>query len=263
MTTLRSRDNPRIRRWRALAHDGRSRVAEGCALLEGAHLLSAYLERGGRPRAVLVSDSGRAKAEIALLVRRAGVAPVQVPDALLRWIGDAATPGGVAAEIRLPSPDAAGTAPRHAVFLDGVQDAGNVGAILRSAAAFGVEAAYLGEGCADAWSPKVLRAAMGGHFALRVQPVPDLVAALRGFAGTLACADARGGEAPSRLELRGPIGWIFGAEGRGVSTAAAACATLRVRIPLAGAVESLNVAAAAAVLLYERWRQLNTPAARS
>jgi TrmH family RNA methyltransferase len=178
-------------------------------------------------------------------------------------VAEAAAPAGLAAEIAIPraAPDVA--AARHAVFLDAIQDAGNVGAILRSAAAFSVDTAVLGRGCADPWSPKVLRAAMGGHFALRIQETSDLAAALAEFRGTLVCAAARGGEPPSALDLAGPVGWIFGAEGRGVSPELAARARLRASIPLAAGTESLNVAAAAAILLYERARQLSTRGARS
>ncbi|HEX5093672.1 MAG TPA: RNA methyltransferase [Burkholderiales bacterium] len=263
MTPLRSRDNPRVRRWHALAREPRLRAREGRALLEGPHLLQAFLAAGGRPRAVLVSESGEGKEEIAALVRHAGLAPVRMSDALLRWVAEAQSPSGLVAEIDIP-PDATDWAGvPQAIFLDGIQDSGNVGAILRSAAAFGADAAVLGPGCADAWSPKVLRAGMGGHFALRVVEVPDLPTALRRFRGRLLCADAGQGEPPGSMDLSGPLGWILGAEGQGVSAAAAACADRRVRVPLAKGTESLNVGAAAAVLLYERWRQLSTRGARS
>lgn len=263
MSRLRSRDNPRVRRWHALAHDSGARRSERRALLEGPHLLCAYLASGGRPQAVLVSESGCAKPEIADLVRRTALEPVTLPDALFRWVADAATPAGVAAEISLPEGALDIAQARHAVFLDAVQDAGNVGAILRSAAAFGVDTAVLGRGCADPWSPKVLRAGMGGHFMLRIAVVADLAAALTGFRGTLICAAASGGEAPEALDLRAAVGWILGAEGQGVSEAVAACASLRASVALAGGIESLNVAAAAAILFHERARQLSTHGARS
>jgi TrmH family RNA methyltransferase len=262
MSILRSRDNPRVRRWRALAHDARARRGERRALLEGAHLIEAYLDSGARPEALLVSASGGTKEEIVALVRRAAMEPITLADALFRWIADTASPVGLAAEIALP-PVAVVAQAQHAVFLDGVQDAGNVGAILRSAAAFGVDTAVLGRGCADPWSPKVLRAAMGGHFALRIAEVPDLAAALSEFRGTLVCAVAAGGEPPDRLELKGPLGWILGAEGRGVSPAVVDRAAARASVSLAAGVESLNVAAAAAILFYERARQVSTGGARS
>ena len=263
MSLLRSRDNPRVRRWHALARDARLRRQERRALLEGAHLVGACLDSGARPVAILTSESGERDPEIEALVRRARLDPVRLSDAAFRWMADAQAPTGLAAEIELPGAGPGVAGATHAVFLDGIQDAGNVGAILRSAAAFGVDTAILGPGCADPWSPKVLRAAMGGHFALRLVEAHDLGAALDEFRGRLACAVPSGGVAPASLDLSGPLGWIFGAEGQGVSTAAAARAGLRVTIPLARGTESLNVAAAAAALLYERARQLSTRGARS
>jgi TrmH family RNA methyltransferase len=178
-------------------------------------------------------------------------------------LGKEGEPEGLAAEIAIASERATLSEAQHAVFLDGIQDAGNVGALLRSAAAFGADTAVLGPGCADPWSPKVLRAAMGGHFALRIAEVPDLVRALSDYRGTLACAVSSGGVTPAHADLTGRLGWIFGAEGQGVSAAASALASLRISIPLALGAESLNVAAAAAILLYERARQLSTSGARS
>jgi TrmH family RNA methyltransferase len=263
VSPLRSRDNPRVRRWHALAHDAAQRRRERRTLLEGAHLLEAYLDSGARPVALVVSESGAEKPEVALLVRRAALAPVAVTDALFRWMADAAAPAGLAAEIALPRARPDISAAQHAVFLDGVQDAGNVGAILRSAAAFGVELAVLGRGCADAWSPKVLRAAMGGHFALAIAEVADLAAALAQFRGQRVCAAPAGGTPPAALDLGGPLAWILGSEGQGVSPAVAAQASLAASVPLAQGSESLNVAAAAAILFYERARQLSTRGARS
>lgn len=263
MSRLRSRDNPRVRRWHALAHDSGTRRSERRTLIEGPHLLSAYLASGARPQAVLVSDSGSAKPEIADLVRRTRLEPVTLPDPLFRWVVDTLTPVGLAAEIGLPEGVSDVAQARHAVFLDAVQDAGNVGAILRSAAAFGVDTAVLGPGCADPWSPKVLRAGMGGHFMLRITVVTDLAAALTDFRGTLICTAAFGGEAPEALDLSAAVGWILGAEGQGVSAAAAARASLHASIPLAKDVESINVAAAAAILFHERARQLSTRGVRS
>jgi TrmH family RNA methyltransferase len=263
MSVLRSRDNPRVRRWHALSHDGRARRHERCALLEGAHLIGAYLDSGARPRALLVSESGRQKTEIAALVQRAGIAPVTLPDALFRWLGDAASPAGLAAEIEIPAVAASPPATGDCVFMERIQDAGNVGAILRSAAAFGVRHAVLSRGCADPWSPKALRAAMGGHFSLRISEAEDLPAVLGRFRGTLICTVARGGRPLAELELAGDAGWIFGAEGQGVSEQVASLAAVHATIPLAPDAESLNVAAAAAICFYERSRRLSTRDARS
>lgn len=263
MSLLRSRDNPRVRRWHALARDGRVRRAERSTLIEGAHLLAAYLDSGARPRAVLLSESGRQSAEIASLVQRSGIAPVTLPDALFRWVADAATPAGLAAEIDIPARADLPAFAGDSVFLERIQDAGNVGAILRSAAAFGMRHAVLSQGCADPWSPKVLRAAMGGHFSLAISEVEELDSVLDRFVGTTVCTVVHGGTPLGELELRGDIGWIFGAEGQGASAATAARAAARATIPLAPGAESLNVAAAAAVCFYERARRLSTRGARS
>ncbi len=263
MSPLRSRDNPRVRRWHALVRDGRARSAERSAVIEGAHLVAAYLDTGARPRAVMVSESGRARAEIAALVERSGIAPVTLSDALFRWLADAATPAGLAAEIGIPAHAVLPAFKGDCVFMERIQDAGNVGAILRSAAAFGLRHAVLSQGCADPWSPKVLRAAMGGHFLLAVTEVESLASALGGFAGTKVCTVVQGGSPPGELELHGDIGWIFGAEGQGVSAATAAMAKVRATIPLAPGAESLNVAAAAAICFYERARRLSRRGARS
>jgi rRNA methylases len=137
------------------------------------------------------------------------------------------------------------------VFLDGVQDPANIGAILRSAAAFGVGEVALDQSCADPWSPKVLRAAMGAHFKLALSQAGNLPQALEGFRGTTVCTVSSGGTPLKDLELRGRLGWIFGSEGRGVSPAVAGKARFKATIPMAAGSESLNVAAAAAICLYE------------
>jgi TrmH family RNA methyltransferase len=246
-----------VKRWARLAREGHTRRAEGRALLEGPHLLAAALAGGVKPLAILATGEALAGEEISRLVRQAGREPVLLSPSAFRAIAEADTPQGVAAEIEIPRPR---LVKGDCVFLEGIQDPGNVGAILRSAAAFGVAAAVLDRACADPWSPKVLRAAMGGHFALSVQQVAGLEDALDGFAGRLVCTVAREGQPLGEAELGGRIGWIFGSEGAGVSPALQARAALRVTIPVSAATESLNVAAAAAICLYQR---LSRPAARS
>src|SRR5262249_36053891 len=136
-----------------------------------------------------------------------------------------------------------------------LQDAGNVGAILRSAAAFGVQDVLLTSGCADPWSPKVLRAAMGGHFSLRFGSSRNPIADLERFTGTVACAVPRGGVPIATAELKGPVLWIFGSEADGVRADLTTRADVRVTIPMPGTVESLNVGAAAAICFYEASRR--------
>jgi len=162
-------------------------------------------------------------------------------------ISDAETPQGVAAEIDIPPSVAK---PGDHVFLEGVQDAGNVGAILRSAAAFGIATVVVDRVCADPWSPKVLRAAMGGHFALSILQVDDLGRAVQAFEGQVACAVARSGTDLRKATFSRPVGWIFGSEGKGVSRTLQELSDVSITIPMAAGAESLNVAAAAAICLY-------------
>jgi RNA methyltransferase, TrmH family len=241
MAVLGSRDNPKVKRWRKLAADARYRRAEKRALIEGPHLLAAALERGIKPIAVLVTEEAAAKAEIAALL---GPKPVLLSKGVFGAIVDADTPQGIAAEIEIPS----GRKEGSTVFLEGVQDPANVGAILRSAAAFGIGRVVLDRACADPWSPKALRAGMGGHFALGIVETADLGSEIEAFKGTVACTVPRGG---MPLEEAPAGAWVFGGEGRGLSEDIIRRADFRVTIPMAAGTESLNVAAAAAICLYQ------------
>ena len=136
-----------------------------------------------------------------------------------------------------------------------MQDAGNVGTILRTAAAAGVRDIVLGEGCAGAWSMRVLRAAQGAHFGLAIREQADLAEIVRNYGGLAVATVVHGGTPLYELDLRGPVAWIFGNEGAGVSGTLAVAAKARATIPMASGSESLNVAAAAAVCLFEALRQ--------
>ena len=251
MSVIRSRENPRVRRWAKLAADPRFRRDEKRALIEGPHLVAEALRAGIEPIALIVSEAGLERPEIRALLggRQAAV----LGGRIFALVADAQTPPGIAAEIAIPQPQ--GDPAKTAVFLEGIQDPSNVGAILRSAAAFGAGEVVLDRACADPWSPKALRAGMGGHFRLGLRQVPDLEKALEGFAGITVCAVPAGGMLLKDSALRGRLGWIFGAEGRGVSEAVVRRAALKVTIPMAPGAESLNVAAAAAICLYQTFRQ--------
>lgn len=254
MNVIRSRDNPRVKRWAKLATDSGFRRKEGRVLIEGPHLVAEALQAGLKPLALIVSESGTKKREVRSLIGEREA--VVLGDRIFGVVADAETPPGIAAEIAIPRPrDASSGA---AVFLEGIQDPANVGAILRCAAAFGVGEVFLDAACADPWSPKVLRAAMGGHFKLALRQVIDLAKTLEEFQGAAVCTVSSGGTPLEDLELRGRIGWIFGSEGRGVSPALAAKARIRGTIPMAAGSESLNVAAAAAICLYEGYSRGKT-----
>ena len=143
------------------------------------------------------------------------------------------------------------------VVLDGVQDAGNVGSILRSAAAAGIQHVFCAPGTVYAWSSKVLRAGMGAHFLLGIYEDVDPGGLIERVASDVpvAITDSHGAKAIYDADLSGPVAWVFGNEGAGVSTVWRDRAALRVTIPQPGGMESLNVAAAAAVCLFEQCRQ--------
>lgn len=249
---IASRDNPLFKSLRTLADDPRR---HGQALADGIHLVAACLARGVTIRQLLVSESGLGKPEIVELLRRAaGIDCVLMRDALLREISGVAAPTGIAAVIDVPTASAA-TPAGDAVLLDAVQDAGNVGAILRTAAAAGVPEVILGRGCAGAWTARVLRAGQGAHFSLLVREQADLAAVLTASAATSIATVARGGSDLHQLDLSGPTLWLVGNEGAGLSPALIEAARVRATIQLASGTESLNVAAATAICLFEARRQ--------
>jgi len=251
MTFIASRDNPRVRRWRALMRDARERRKHKRAMIEGENLIAAFLQSGKAVESLILSKTGSSRPEFIALARQTGKSPTVLADPVFRSIADTKAPAGIAAEIALSGSMPDLKTSTGCVLLEGIQDAGNVGAILRSAAAFGIQDAVLGRGCADAWSPKVLRAAVGAHFSMQFAEDADLAAAFGEFDGKIVCTVPRGGVALANADLSGRIGWLFGAEGQGVSDALAARATLKVSIPMRNETESLNVAAAAAICFYQ------------
>lgn len=255
MTVITSRDNPRVRRWQDLARDARERRKQGRAIIEGENLIAAFLESGREVESLMLSKAASGRPEFVALATQSGTAPTVLSDPLFRSIVDVETPAGIAAEIAIPPSAGDLKSADSCVLLDAIQDTGNVGTILRSAAAFGIRHALIGKGCADAWSPKVLRAAAGAHFSLQISEVADLALAMAQFSGRIACTLPRGGVPLENADLSGRIGWLFGAEGKGVSDALAARATLQVTIPMPGGAESLNVAVAAAICFYEHARR--------
>jgi RNA methyltransferase, TrmH family len=253
---IRSRDNPRFKALRELAISTRERRKAGLALLDGAHLIAAYRASGGVPEQLVLSESGMANAEAVQLAAGASAQDALVlSDALFNDVAQVATPTGVVALIRTPRPGSLPGRIERCVMLENIQDAGNLGSILRSTAAAGIATVLLSHGCAFPWSPKVLRAGMGAHFNLDIYDNADLAAAVHRLAGRLICASGHARKSLYQADLRGPMAWVFGNEGSGVSPEMSAAAAEQVRIPMPGKTESLNVAAAAAICLFEQVRQ--------
>lgn len=255
MKAIASRDNPAFKDLRDLMRDARRQRRDARTLIEGPHLVAAALDHGVVPDLVAVGEGALAQPEIAALLTRLPAVPTLcLRDALFGGISELATPAGILARIAIPAAPAESPA-GDCLLLDAVQDAGNVGTLLRTAAAAGVRDVLLGPGCAGAWTPRVLRAAQGAHFALAIREQADLPAFLRGYPGISVATVARAGAALYDLDLAPPVAWLFGNEGAGLAPALAAAAKLRATIPLAAGSESLNVAAAAAVCLFEMRRQ--------
>ncbi len=256
LTLIRSRDNPRYKRLRLLAGSTRERRKAGLALLDGAHLIAACRASGGVPEQLIMSQSGTSNPEVAALAAGvSGKGRLVLADALFNDIAQVATPTGIIALIQTPRPGPLPAAIDRCVMLDNIQDAGNLGSILRSAAAAGLRMVLLSQGCAFPWSPKVLRAGMGAHFSLDIFDNVDLTAIAPRLSGQLICTSGNAAKSIYQADLRGPLAWVFGNEGAGVKAELIAAATEQLRIPMPGKTESLNVAAAAAICLFEQLRQ--------
>ncbi|MCI5067872.1 RNA methyltransferase [Acidovorax sp.] len=246
LIAIHSRDNPFVKDLRRLAQDTTAYRKQGRVWLEGDHLCRAALERGQRPAVAVFAESFWPQAQTEWA--QAATKTIVLADALFADISGLESPARMGFILDLPASSA--LQPSAAtVVLDRVQDAGNVGSILRSASAFGFRQVVAVKGSAALWSSKVLRAGMGAHFAL------DLIegvehAAVGSLAVPLLVTSSHAGDWLHRATLPWPCAWVLGHEGQGVSPALEARAALRIRIAQPGGEESLNVAAAAAICLH-------------
>lgn len=257
MKTITSADNPRFRALLKLAQSARERRTSGLSLLDGVHLVAAYAEHIGPPREIALSRSGLENPEVAqLLANMPEVDAVLYADALFRQLSSVATPTGIIGVVPTPRQALPATLAGPSLWLEDIQDPGNVGSILRSAAAAGIPTVCLSRHSVHAWSPRVLRAAMGAHFALSIIEGADLQALADAYSGRIIATSVKAGTPVFDADLTGDVALLFGNEGAGLSAALAARARQTVHIPMPGRTESLNVGAAAAVCLFERVRQL-------
>ena len=255
MPRITSRDNPRLKEAGRLINSARDRRKAGRCVLEGAHVVAAYRARHGPPETLIIAESALDQPEMAAL--RAGVAESRTLIVSERaWSDLAQIPSDIAVIAVVPTPQSTfRSASDFCLLLEDVQDPGNVGSILRSAAAAGVAQVFLSGQCAFAWSPKVLRAGQGAHFRLEIYEDVDAAAWVRGYGGRLVAAVAEGGESLFAADLTGSLALAIGNEGTGLSAAVREAADARVTIPMPGGIESLNAAAAAAICLFEAVRQ--------
>ena len=247
---VKSRDNPLLKELRRLAQDSTAYRRQRRIWVEGDHLCRAALLRGVVPVMAVFSASlwPLASAEWTQCATK----NIVIPDAFFTDISGLASPAAMGFVIDLPA-DLVVLGQVATVILDRVQDAGNVGAILRSASAFGFSQVIALKGTAALWSPKVLRAGMGAHFGLTLFDgvEPDVLDALH---VPIMVTSSHSGLALHQLlsqsKLPMPCAWAFGHEGQGVSDYLARRAGLQVRIAQPGGEESLNVASAAAICLH-------------
>ncbi len=255
---ISSRDNAQYKQLRQIASSAQARKKTGQTLLDGIHLCQAWLAHKGAPLRCVVSDSSHTVAEVKTILDTClslGCDVMLLPDTLFAPLSQVEHGVGLLFLIETPQTLSHPALNGAAVLLDGVQDPGNLGSILRTTAAAGIARVYCGTGTVLAWSPKVLRAGMGAHFAIEIVENTDLTALIAAAKVPVFATSSHASFSLYEQDLRMPCAWLFGNEGRGVSESLLELCTRRLSIPQNTAVESLNVAASAAVCLFEQHRQ--------
>ncbi|MGH8806663.1 MAG: TrmH family RNA methyltransferase [Noviherbaspirillum sp.] len=258
MKSITSRDNPLYKELKLLASSSQARRKTGRTLLDGVHLCEAYLQQMGSPALCIAADSSLANPEVAAVLAQCETVRAQcivLPGPLYQALSQVEHGIGLLFVIDTPLTAMPAALTQSAVLLDNLQDPGNLGSILRSAAAAGIEYVFCGRGTAFAWSPKVLRAGMGAHFGLKILENVDLAALMRLVEIPVLATSSHASQRVYDMDLTRPVAWLFGHEGQGVSPDLLASATHCVSIPHLGTMESLNVAASAAICLFEQVRQ--------
>lgn len=255
MEIIRSRQNPVVKQLIKLADNRRERLSLRQTILIGTHLIQAARDNNWPIERLYVREDCESRAEIKTLLDERFASATLLAADLFDAIEQLPSTTGIIALASIPltqEPKSTGLC----LLLDGIQDPGNVGSIMRTAAAAGVNQIWLTTGAADAWSPKVIRAAMGAHFVVPIIERIDLESAVSGFKGPLAITTLDDATSLYKTDLTGNLILAMGSEGQGVSEAVNALAALKIKIPMQPNVESLNVGAATAVCLFERLRQL-------
>lgn len=262
MKTLTSRDNPLFKELKQLATSSQARRKAGRTLLDGIHLAQSYLQQIGMPVFCVVSQSALASSKVTPLITACECDGrsrcIVLPDNLYAHLSQVEHGPGLMMVIDTPQLTPPSSLEKSAVLLDNLQDPGNLGSILRSAAAAGVQEAFCSSGTVFAWSPKVLRAGMGAHFVLRIHEQADLAALISTSSLPVVATSSHASQTIHSADLARPVVWLFGNEGQGVSPELQQAASLQLAIPHAGPIESLNVAAAAAVCFFEQLRQMHS-----
>lgn len=246
MEHITSLKNPKVAAWKALK-DRKGRRESGCFLVEGRKMVEEALASAFDVETVLVQEGVSFPDGLTMPV-------YELPAHVLAAVCDTKTPQGIAAVVRMKEQSALG---KHIVVLDGVQDPGNVGTIIRTADAAGLDGVLLSTQCADVFSPKVLRATMGSIFRTNLRTTDDLpgeLTKLREKGYSILSSQLDGTPFYERQDVAERFALIIGNEGNGVSEQVQQTATHRVRLPMRGGAESLNAAIAAAIMMYELMR---------
>lgn len=254
MRLIQSSDNSLYKNLLKLSQSARQRRKQAKTIIEGSHLLAAWLDSQLSIHLICISQSAETNTEIQTLIQRCPQSEIIVlDDALFSQLSELKTPTGILTLVDIPTfnPETH----EFVLLLEDIQDPGNMGSILRSAAAAGCDAVYLSLNCVDVWSPKVLRAAMGGHTQLKIYEQQNLITIAQQFNGKRLATSLQATDTLYQTTLTGPIAFMLGNEGSGLSTALQQQANQLIKIPMPGAVESLNVAAACAICLFEAVRQ--------
>lgn len=252
---IRSVHNPAVQALREL-QKAKARRASGLFLAEGAKMVGEALALS-LCRTLVVEDARQADyAAMTAAAQAAGCDVLLVTGAVMQAVSEARTPQGIACTVAVP-PQPNALAGERLVALDGVQDPGNMGTILRTADAAGFDGVLLGAGCADLYGPKALRATMGSVFRMPVRRVEDLAAELtamkaRGYA--VAATELGGADFYAHCPRSRAV-LVIGSEGNGVSAAVREAATHHLALPMRGGAESLNAAVAAGIMMYEMARR--------
>ena len=255
MECLTSRENPVIKQYRKLAQSRREREASGRFVMEGARLCSDAAACGIRIDTLLVSECADRYPDAVQQLLKACSRTFSISDALAGYISDTEHPQGIFAIGEIPQQTAALPKSGTCIFLDGLQDPGNLGTIIRTAESMGVDALLLSQGCPDCFSPKVVRSTMGSCFRQKIWRTENLSHTMKAMQGDgLLCYAAT--LTPDAVPLQKlphiPFsGIVIGNEGNGVSDEVIECCDGRVYIPMGGAAESLNAAVAAAICMWE------------
>ncbi|MBQ7655827.1 MAG: RNA methyltransferase [Clostridia bacterium] len=251
---ITSLQNPQVKIWRGLNKSRAARVEAGLFLAEGEHMAGEAIKEN-KSRTLLIDSSVREKYS-ALADSAKGVSVFYLASHVMETLCDAKTPQGIIAVCDYPK--AAAITGNLLVALDGVQDPGNVGTILRTMDAAGYDCLLMDEKTADPYAPKALRATMGAAFripALRCADLPKTLHELAEKGYDIVAGDLHGEPFYSRRKAKDRLCIVIGNEGQGISPAVFAEATLRLKIPMPGRAESLNAAVAGAIMMYDFLRE--------